>query len=306
MTPILITGATGSTGRSTIKYLLQKGLSVRAFVHKEDDRSRQLEAQGAEVVVGNLLDLRSVRRAFEGVKRAYFCYPVQPGLIDATTIFAQAAKEAKAEYIVNMSQIVARGEVPSNASINHWLSERVFDWAGTPVTHLQPTIFHEWLIYASKAIREEDCFAVPFSSTGKFASVSTEDIGELTATLLENPAGHGGQSYPLSGPTELTPPEIADVLSKHLGRKIRFEQVKASALIRSFSPVEIPYLEQHFDAAGQMHRDGLMAGTNDLFEKIIGHPPQSTEEFVAQNKSIWSKNAEEFIAQGKSFSKNRG
>lgn len=52
MAPILITGATGSTGRTTIKYLLQKGVSVRAFVHKEDDRSRQLEAQGAEVVVG--------------------------------------------------------------------------------------------------------------------------------------------------------------------------------------------------------------------------------------------------------------
>ncbi|PKK54151.1 hypothetical protein CI102_1330 [Trichoderma harzianum] len=288
MTPILITGATGSTGRTTIKYLLQKGLSVRAFVHKEDDRSRQLEAQGAEVVVGNLLDLRSVRRAFKDVKRAYFVYPVQPGLIEVTTIFAQAAKEAKAEYIVNMSQIVARSEVPSNASLNHWLSERVFDWAGTPVTHLQPTIFHEWLVYAGK---------VP---TGKFASVSTDDIGELTATLLENPAGHEGQSYPLAGPTELTPPEIADVLSKHLGRKIRFEQVKASVLIRSFSPVDIPYLEQHFDTAGEMHRDGLMAGTNDLFEKIIGHPPQSTDEFVAQNKSIWENNGEEFTVHNKS------
>ncbi|KAL6796185.1 hypothetical protein GGI42DRAFT_345015 [Trichoderma sp. SZMC 28013] len=300
MAPILITGATGSTGRATIKHLLKKGLSVRAFVHKEDDRSRQLEAQGAEVVVGDLLDLRAVRRAFEGVKRAYFVYPVRPGLIDATTIFAQAAKEAKAEYIVNMSQIVARAEVPSNASTNHWLSERVFDWAGTPVTHLQPTIFHEWLIFASKIIREEDRFAVPFSPTGKFASVSTEDIGELTATLLENPAGHEGQSYPLVGPTELTPSEIANLFSKHLGREIRYEQVEANVLIRSFVPVEMPYLEQHFNAAGEMHRDGLMAGTNDLFEKIIGHPGQSTEEFIVQNKSIWEKNGDDG-----SFSKSR-
>ncbi|KAL7916644.1 hypothetical protein GGI35DRAFT_485755 [Trichoderma velutinum] len=289
MAPILVTGATGSTGRATIKHLLLKGLSVRALVHKEDDRSRQLEAQGAEVVVGDLLDLRAVRRAFEGVKRAYFVYPVRPGLIDATTIFAQAAKEAKAEYIVNMSQILARSEVASNAALNHWLAERVFDWAGTPVTHLEPTVFHEWLIFASKMIREEDRFAVPFTPTGKFATVSTEDIGELTATLLENPAGHEGQTYRLFGPTEFTPPEIANLLSKHLGREIRYEQIKAGVFIQSFAPVEMPYLEQHFNAAGEMHRDGLLAGTNDWFEKIIGHPSQSTEEFVAQNISIWEK-----------------
>lgn len=289
MAPILVTGGTGSTGRATIKHLLQKGLAVRAFVHKEDDRSRQLEAQGAEVIVGDLLDLRSVRRAFDGVKRAYFVYPVRPGLIDASAIFAQAATEAKAEYIVNMSQIAARADAPSNAALNHWLAERVFDWAATPVTHLRPTTFHGWLVFAGKMIREEDCFAVPFGPSGKFASVSTEDLGELTATLLENPAGHAGQTYPLFGPTELTPPEIANVLSKHLGREIRYEKVSASVLIRSFTGIELPYLEQHFDAAAGMHRDGFLAGTNDWFEKIIGHPPQSLEEFVEQNKSVWEK-----------------
>ncbi|KAL7917784.1 NAD(P)-binding protein [Trichoderma austrokoningii] len=248
MAPILITGATGSTGRAAIKHLLQKGLAVRAFVHKEDDRSRQLEAQGAEVVIGDLLDLRSVRHAFEGVKRAYFVYP-----------------------------ITARADAPSNAALNHWLAERVFDWAGTP------------LIFAGKMIKEEDRFAVPFGPSGKSASVSTEDLGELTAALLENPADHTGQTYPLFGPTELTPLETANVLSQHLGREIRYEKVSASVLIRSFAGIEIPYLEQHFDAASEMYRDGLLAGTNDWFEKIIGHPSQSLEEFVEQNKSIWEK-----------------
>lgn len=188
-----------------------------------------------------------------------------------------------------MSQITARADAPSNAALNHWLAERVFDWAGTPVTHLRPTTFHGWLLFAGKMIREEDRFAVPFGPPGKFASVSTEDLGELTATLLENPAGHAGQTYPLFGPTELTPPEIANVLSKHLGREIRYEKVSASVLIRSFTGIEMPYLEQHFDAAAGMHRDGLLAGTNDCFEKIIGHPSQSLEEFVEKNKSVWEK-----------------
>lgn len=289
MAPILVTGAAGSTGRTTIKHLLKKGLTVRALVRKEDDRSRQLEAQGAEVLVGDLLDLHSVRRAFEGVKRAYFVYPVRPGLVDATAIFAQAAKEAKAEYIVNMSQIIARPDATSPAALNHWIAERVFDWAGTPVTHLRPTQFHGWLFFAAKLIREEDRFAVPFGPSGKAATVSTDDLGELTATLLENPAGHVGKTYDLCGPTELTPVETAAVLSKHLGREIRWEKISAKEFIQSFAGVEIPYLDKHFTGAAGMFSDDLLAGTNDLFEKIIGRPPQSTEDFIKENKSVWEK-----------------
>lgn len=285
--PILVTGATGATGRATTKELLRKGFSVRAFVHKIDDRSSQLEAQGAEIVVGDLLDLRSVRRAFEGVKRAYFVYPVRPGLIDATANFAQAAKEVKAEYIVNMSQITARSDAPSNAALNHWLSERVFDWAGTPVTHLQPTAFHSWLFYSYKMISKEGRFGVPFGPTGKFASVSTDDLGVLIAVMLANPSDHEGKTYPLVGTVERTPPEIAEVLSKTLGRNIRYEQVSAGDLIKSLTGQSLPYLEQHFEAAAQMHHDGLLGGANDSIERIIGRRPESLTEYIEKNQSFW-------------------
>lgn len=140
---ILISGATGFTGSAAAKVLLQKGFRVRALVHKDDERSRQLEAQGAEIVVGDLLDLRSVRRAFKGINRAYFCYPVAPGLVEATANFAPAALEAKAEFLVNISQRTSRPDALSNSALQHWLAERIFDWAGTPVVHLRPTAFNE-------------------------------------------------------------------------------------------------------------------------------------------------------------------
>jgi uncharacterized protein YbjT (DUF2867 family) len=64
--------------------LLARGIPVRAFVRKFDERSDQLRGLGAEVVQGDLLDLQSVLRALEGVSTVYFAYPVQAGLIDAT------------------------------------------------------------------------------------------------------------------------------------------------------------------------------------------------------------------------------
>src|SRR5271155_2967048 len=100
----LITGATGATGGNTARQLLEKEHAVRVLVHRPDERSGQLQKLGAEVVFGDFLDFDSVRAALNGVQRAYFCYPISPGLVQATAQFAQAAKEAGVQVIVNMSQ----------------------------------------------------------------------------------------------------------------------------------------------------------------------------------------------------------
>jgi NAD(P)H dehydrogenase (quinone) len=106
--PVLVTGATGDTGGYAIDALRKLDVPIRAMAHKDDDQAARLRAVGAEVVLGDLLYLDSVRAAMEGVSAAYFVYPLLPGLIDATAYFAQAAREADLGGVVNMSQISAR------------------------------------------------------------------------------------------------------------------------------------------------------------------------------------------------------
>jgi NAD(P)H dehydrogenase (quinone) len=111
----LVTGATGRTGRDTVQRLVEKGHAVRALVHREDERSEALRGTGAEVVVGDLLEHDDAIRATAGISAAYFCYPVRPGLIQATAYFADAAKRAGLEAVVNLSQISAREKEPRGA-----------------------------------------------------------------------------------------------------------------------------------------------------------------------------------------------
>jgi uncharacterized protein YbjT (DUF2867 family) len=69
--PVLVTSAAGGnqgkTGRHVSEMLLKRGIPVRAFVRKIDERSDQLKARGAEIFVGDLLDVRSVREAARDV-----------------------------------------------------------------------------------------------------------------------------------------------------------------------------------------------------------------------------------------------
>jgi NAD(P)-dependent dehydrogenase (short-subunit alcohol dehydrogenase family) len=89
---VLITGATGSTGRPAVRESIALGMTVRAMVRKKDARSEALEKLGAEVVVGDFFEINTLRDAMQGVEAASLCYPVAPGLIPATVNFGQPGR----------------------------------------------------------------------------------------------------------------------------------------------------------------------------------------------------------------------
>lgn len=123
--------------------------------------------------------------------------------------------------IVNMSPISARRDAKTHAAHEHWLAERVLDWSGVPViVHLRPTFFAEWLFYHSATIREKGVLALPLDPAARHAPVTAEDQARVIAAILEDPLPHRGQIYPLYGPTEYTQPEVAEILSSVLGKKI--------------------------------------------------------------------------------------
>lgn len=307
---ILITGATGDTGGYAIEQLLQKGRQVRALVHRIDDRSQRLEDKGVEVVAGDYLDLDAMRAAVQGVRRAYFVYPIRPGIIQATAYFAQAAREAGLEVLVNMSQISAREAAKSHAARDHWVAERVFDWSGVAVTHLRPTFFAEWLLYNAPMVKAGTLSWL--LGTGKHAPVAAEDQARVIVGILENPAPHGGKVYPLFGPKEYTPAEIAQVLGRVLGKDIRYKQVTSEALLqitasgRSPAPGQVnartgygeleqlqrgelkeSFVLQHVREVAVDHQAGVFAGTNDLIETIGGRPPMSLEAFIEKHRQAF-------------------
>jgi len=308
-TTFLITGATGATGGAAAAQLLEKGRNVRAFVHREDERSEALRKLGAEVVAGDLLDFDGVREALKGVDRAYFVYPIRPGLVQATAQFAQSAIEAGVEAIVNMSQASARSDAKSHSARDHWLAEQVFDWSGLNVAHIRPTYFAEWLLYLAPMIRQGVMYA-PFT-TGRHAPIAGEDQARVIVGILENPKPHRGKVYPLYGPVELTHDEIAKIVGQVLGRTITYQSMPIeqwAELVAGASAGGAPrndaaslyaeadritgkpgseFLVQHLREVAIDHTNGVFAGTNDFVEKIGGRPPLTVEAFVTKHRDAF-------------------
>jgi uncharacterized protein YbjT (DUF2867 family) len=283
MKTFLVTGSTGATGAPTVKFLLEQGHRVKAFVHREDDRSQALKDLGAEVYVGNMLDLKSLRPAMEGVEGAYFCYPLSNGLVEAAALFAQAARENGVKHIVNMSHKQSRPDARSQATLNHWMSEQVFSWSGVPSTHLRVTFFAQWMLYVAPLIRQGR-YLTPFDADSRFAPIAASDIGLIVANILLKPEGHAAQAYPLHGPVEYSHEELARLLSETLGKEVRYEQVSVEAFVKTLGLDKDPSFAVHFNAVKIDQREKRLEGLDSTGMSIIGQALLTPAQFIEQHR----------------------
>ncbi|MBN3957433.1 NAD(P)H-binding protein [Nostoc sp. NMS8] len=300
----LITGATGNTGDTTVRLLLQRGHHVRAFVHRSDARSESLAAAGAEIVVGDLLDFHAVSNAMQGATGAYFCYPIAPGLLDATVIFAQAASEAGVKAVVNMSQISARREAKSDAARQHWLGERLLDRTTMQTAHLRPTFFTEWLTWYWNYRGDEGVLRLPLGN-GRHAPIAGKDQSYVIAAILENPEPHDRQIYPLHGPVEMNYNEIASTIAQTLAIPVRYEPIDVATFVAGLNAKGFPsHLVQHLSNVAIDYQNGIFAGTNNFVEVIGNKTPMTVEDYVNANKEAFSKDGSYAIATTPTYALN--
>ena len=278
---VLISGATGDTGRAAVREALALGLDVRAMVRKIDARSDALAAQGAEIVVGDLFDINSLRAALEGVEAAYFVYPVAPGLITAAVNFAQAAKEAGTKAVLNLSQRSADRNSSSDSCRDTFIAEEVFNWSGVPVIHLRPTYFLEWLLYPWQLpYLQQGVLRMPVGK-GRHSPIAADDQARAIAALLKNPEGHIGSTINLSGPVEMDHEQMAAELTEALGRPIVFQDLPIDEYTASLTEMGVPaYIVQHLGGAMADYHKGHMAGADDNIEKLTGRRPMTVGEFA--------------------------
>jgi len=287
MRKVLISGATGDTGRAAVREAIALGLGVRAMVHNRDARSEALETLGAEVVLGDLLEIDTVRAAMEGADAGYLVWPVAPGLIHATVNFAQAAKEAGVSIVINLSQRSANRFSTSNSCRDSFIAEQVLNWSGLPVVHLRPTYFLEWLLYPWQLpYLRQGILRMPVGK-GRHSPIAADDQGRVIAALLKSPGGHIGKTIPISGPVEMDHEQIAAELTDALGRKIVFQDIPIDEYCRSLEAMGVPpYIVQHLGGAMDDYQHGHMSGADNNVEKLTGRRSMTVGEFARAHADV--------------------
>lgn len=297
---ILVTGASGGqqgkTGRHVSEMLLARGVPVRAFVHRIDERSDHLRALGAEVFEGDFLDIRSVQRAVQGASSIYFAYPVQDGLLDATATMAVAARDAGISRLVNLVMLESSSDAPTPRMRQNYLSERVFDWAAVGAVHLRATVFYENLRSLVRlSLPAHGAVRLPWGSESTVLPlVAGEDVARVAVGLLTSPSLPPGAGYRVIG-AALALRDIIATLGRVLGRDVRYEEIsdeewRRDALARGINQHAVEHLSQLWRALRSAGLDPANArfAVTDSIETLGGAKPKTFEAFVREEQGALS------------------
>ncbi|MGD1223151.1 NAD(P)H-binding protein [Streptomyces krungchingensis] len=232
---IVITAPTGNIGRHLLSRLLESapaaGEALRVIV-RDPARLPDAARGRVEVVTGSHAEPGVLDRAFAGADAVFWLVPPDASLTpyDAYSGFTLPAVEALAAHrvghVVGVSAL-GRGTPLADRAGLVTASLAMDDLiAGTGVAYraLACPSFFENLLEEADSIREKGVFADTVDADRKAPLVAVADIAATAAGLLLNRSWTGTDSVPVLGPRDLSPDDLARIMTEQLGRPVRYER----------------------------------------------------------------------------------
>jgi nucleoside-diphosphate-sugar epimerase len=259
----VVTGATGLVGSHIVEHLAARGERVRALVRPTSDAAF-LREQGAELAVGDLHDLDSLRRAVAGADVVYHCAArvgdwgpwsaFQADTIDATRNVLAACRAGGVGRLLHVSSIAVygrprtrEGEVTEDAPLgqNLWLwdhygrskiqAEELVRQHAPGATVVRPVWVYGPRDRASmpRVIAALRADRVPILGPGTNALnvLYAGDVAEGAILAATHPEARG-QAYNLSSAGEVTQVELLNTLTDALGLPRIRRHVPTSLVLR--------------------------------------------------------------------------
>jgi len=283
---ILVTGASGNVGSYVVKELLKMGENV-VVAGTNIKKLKNIFFNKAEAVEFDFTKSDTFNAALRGVDRVFLMRPPHLGKPQDLYPFIDAMKLNNIKLVSFLSLM----GVESNTIPPHHKIEKYIEEIGIPYAHVRPGFFMQNISgIHSVEIREQNKIFVP-AGKSKTSFIDAADIGLSIATLLHEPEKYRNTAHTITGGAALDYYQVAEILSKVMGRKITYEKpgylryrqyyIKKRGLAKGFVNVTV--------ALYFMTRMGTAKKVTTEFHNLTGKIPRSFEDFARENKAAFIK-----------------
>jgi uncharacterized protein YbjT (DUF2867 family) len=280
---ILVTGGTGTIGRALVEQLKQRKVEF-AVMSSKPARSDA----GVSFVQGDFADAASLERAFKGFDTLFLLLPLVPNKLQLATNVVRAAQAAGIRHIVRSSAAGADPASPVSLARLQGQIDALVAASGIAWTVLRPNFFMQNLVNFGAAQIRSGTVHAPHGESGAQSLVDVRDIADAAAAVLADPAPYAGKTYDLTGPEALTDAEQLAIVSRALGRPVRYVDVPEAAAEQAMQQMGMPAeVVEWLMSLNHVVKQGWAGGLGNDVQRLTGHAPRRFVDFVTENVSAW-------------------
>ncbi|RYC68889.1 SDR family oxidoreductase [Spirosoma sordidisoli] len=278
---ILVTGATGGLGHQIIDVLLTTtpATEIAALV-RDVNKATDLVKRGVDVRQADYVDYPALVQAFRGVDKVLLVSAVAfTDRVRQHRNVIDAAKQAGVKHLFYTSIQRDTNFVLSQVTESDLATEAYLKASGLTYTILKNGYYLEGLESMIGSELPDTEIRFP-AGEGKIAFVKRTELAAATAALLTS-EGHDNQDYTLSGSEAYSFHDIARELSALAGRPIAYQSSELATYVAQKVAEGFPdFVANFFAQWGAATQHGMLAGTHDTVERLLGRKPTSLREYL--------------------------
>jgi len=287
---ILVCGATGNIGSRVVQGLVGKGFRIRAGL-RDIAKKQLVDHPGVEVVEMNFRDPVSLSNAFKGVDRVFMVVPFAQDILGPSKSLLEAAKLAKAEFIVRISAIGVDESRDTSLGAQHAFADDLVKSPELPYVILRPNFFMEnWLNHAD-TIKHQN-MVITASGEGKATYIAADDIAHAAVTILADNDAHikyqQGSTFTLTGSEAFSDRELAEKLSKLLGKPLHYVAQSAEERRQGLAKYGLPeWMIDDLIWLDVQKLSNKWASVDTSLKRLTGKDPILVDEWFKKNLSVF-------------------
>lgn len=282
---ILITGASGNVGKYVAQCAHTLGQDI-TVAGTHTDILHTMFGEIANISYFDFTDTTTFASTLKDVDRVFIMRPPHLGKPEDLKAFIDALKDMGTIKLVSFLSLLG---VEKNPVPPHHKIEKYIEKANLPYCHIRPSFFMQNIsgVHAFE-IKHFHNIVVPVKKA-RTSFIDAQDIGELIAKVLSEPQRHQNTAYSITGSQAIDYWEVANILSKALGKEIRYTNPNPSFAKQYW--INIRGMEKELcTVMGMLYmmtRLGAAKKVTNTFEQVMGKKPQSFQQFVEKNIHSW-------------------
>lgn len=285
---VLVTGATGKVGHLVVERLVERGVPVKVLTRDVAKAKAQWDNPLVEPVQGDISGEDWVNGpALDGVERLFLLTVSSAKQPEQEKRAALAAKNKGVKQVVKLSVQGASQAEPSSSLIKwHALAEDAIAATGVNYVFLRPNLFLQNFLTSDAGVIKNTGKFYRAAADCKISHVDVRDIADAAAVVLTDPVEkHSGFTYYITGPESLNYYEVAERISKALGKTVEYVPIDDFAAYNTFKGWGLPEaISQMLVKLFQFYRSNGASLVYGDFKILTGKEPRSVEQFFSDHK----------------------